>query len=186
MKMALPTLTNEQRKAASEKGVAARQARAELCGKVKRGEVTLVDVLNSDDPAARKMRTYDLLKSLPGYGVAKAQRLMDELGIARSRRVQGLGQRQRDALLSWYIYNEMWEKVNKKEVTVKEVFDNPDPLIQRMPVVDLIAACHGFGKIRANKVMYALNIWPASQLKELDEATKATLVNVLDNGAPYA
>ena len=39
--MALPQLTDEQRKAALEKAAAARHARAELREKIKKGEVTL-------------------------------------------------------------------------------------------------------------------------------------------------
>ena len=48
--MALPQLTDEQRKAALEKAAAARHARAELREKIKKGETTLKDVLESDDP----------------------------------------------------------------------------------------------------------------------------------------
>ena len=59
--MALPQLTDEQRKAALEKAAAARHARAELREKIKKG--------------------------------------MDELGISATRRVQGLGVRQREQLL---------------------------------------------------------------------------------------
>ena len=46
--MALPQLTDEQRKAALEKAAAARHARAELREKIKKGETTLKDVLESD------------------------------------------------------------------------------------------------------------------------------------------
>ena len=40
-----------------------------------------------------------LIESLPGYGKAKAAKIMDELEISPKRRVQGLGARQREALL---------------------------------------------------------------------------------------
>ena len=53
--MALPQLTDEQRKAALEKAAAARHARAELREKIKKGETTLKDVLESDDPIASRM-----------------------------------------------------------------------------------------------------------------------------------
>lgn len=183
--MALPQLTNEQRKAASAKGVAARQARAAMCEKVKHGEVDFVDVLTSDDPVIVKMRTYDLIKAIPGYGVAKANRLMEEIGISKSRRIQGLGQRQRDALLAWYLYDKIWEQVDNKEVPVKDILYSDDPIIQQMLVVDLISACHGYGKIRANKVMRAIGIWPPARINELDDKVKDILVDVLDNGVPY-
>ena len=50
--MALPTLTDEQRKAALEKAAQARHARAELREKVKTGKVSLKEVLDSTDPIA--------------------------------------------------------------------------------------------------------------------------------------
>ena len=40
-----------------------------------------------------------LLESLPGLGKVKARRVMEDVGIADSRRVQGLGAQQRQALL---------------------------------------------------------------------------------------
>ena len=97
--MALPQLTDEQRKAALEKAAAARHARAELREKIKKGEVSLEEVLNSDDPIANRMKVTALIESLPGYGKAKAAKIMDELGISSPRRVKGLGARQREQLI---------------------------------------------------------------------------------------
>ena len=97
--MALPQLTDEQRKAAHEKAAAARHDRTELREKIKRGETTLEDVLNSDDPIASRMKVSALIESLPGYGKAKASKIMDELGISSTRRVKGLGARQREQLI---------------------------------------------------------------------------------------
>ena len=37
---------------------------------------------------------------MPGYGKARAEKLMKELQIAESRRLRGLGERQTEALLS--------------------------------------------------------------------------------------
>ena len=97
--MALPQLTDEQRKAALEKAAAARHARAELREKIKKGEVSLASVLASDDAIASRMKVSALIESLPGYGKAKATKIMDELGIRATRRVKGLGARQREQLL---------------------------------------------------------------------------------------
>ena len=97
--MALPQLTDEQRKAALEKAAQARHARAELRANIKSGKVTLEEVLDSDDPIANRMKVSALIESLPGYGKAKATKIMDELGISESRRVKGLGARQREQLL---------------------------------------------------------------------------------------
>ena len=97
--MALPNLTPEQRKAALEKAAEARHARAELREKGKNGEVALKEVLDSNDPIAERMRVSALIESLPGYGKAKAAKIMTELGISSTRRVKGLGARQREQLL---------------------------------------------------------------------------------------
>ena len=45
------------------------------------------------------MKVSTLLESLPGYGKAKAAKIMEELEISESRRVQGLGARQREQLM---------------------------------------------------------------------------------------
>lgn len=97
--MALPQLSPEQRAANLKKAAEARHARAELREKIKKGEVSLESVLNSDDPAAARMPVRALIESLPGYGKAKAAKIMDELNISEKRRVQGLGARQREHLL---------------------------------------------------------------------------------------
>ena len=68
--MALPQLTDEQRKAALEKAAAARHARAELREKIKKGEVSLKSVLESQDAIASRMKVSALIESLPGYGLS--------------------------------------------------------------------------------------------------------------------
>lgn len=99
--MPLPELDPEARAAALDKARRSRQVRAELKQMLKSGEVTLAEVLaRADDAdAIGKMRVVDVLAALPAIGKVKAARLMDEIGIADGRRVQGLGHRQREALL---------------------------------------------------------------------------------------
>ena len=45
------------------------------------------------------MKVLAVLESLPGVGKVKARRTMEEIGIADTRRVRGLGEQQRKALL---------------------------------------------------------------------------------------
>lgn len=99
--MPLPELDPEARAAALDKARRSRQVRAELKQMLKSGEVTLAEVLaRADDAdAIGKMRVAEVLAALPAIGKVKAARLMDEVGIADGRRVQGLGPRQRQALL---------------------------------------------------------------------------------------
>jgi hypothetical protein len=100
--VALPQLTAEQRIAALEKAAHARRVRAELKERLKRGGTTLVDVLKqaAEDEVLGKMKVSALLEALPGVGKVRAQQTMERLEIAASRRLRGLGDRQRKALLN--------------------------------------------------------------------------------------
>ena len=95
-----PQLTPEQRKNALDKAAAARAARAELKNQLKNGAVSLSEALSSTDDTVGKLKVVSLLESLPGVGKVKARKIMDEIGIADNRRVQGLGQQQKQALLA--------------------------------------------------------------------------------------
>jgi hypothetical protein len=98
--VALPPLTPEQRAAALEKAAAARKARAELKVRLKSSGASLSDVLASGDrdEAIGKMKVVAVLEALPGVGKVRAQRIMEKLEISPSRRVRGLGAKQREAL----------------------------------------------------------------------------------------
>lgn len=102
--MALPDLDPEARAAALEKAAEARRIRAELKQMLKSGEVTLRQVLAQVDhaDAIAKMRVIDVLSAMPAYGPIKARRLMERLDIAPTRRLRGLGPRQRAALLATF------------------------------------------------------------------------------------
>lgn len=98
--MALPKLSDAERRAALKKAAAARQARAELKKKLKSGSVKLKEMLSStDDPIVGRMKVGNMLESLPGVGKARATKKMKELEISPTRRVQGLGANQRANLL---------------------------------------------------------------------------------------
>lgn len=98
--MALPNLSDADRQAALKKAAEARQKRAELRAKIKDGKVSFAQVMaKTDDPIVARMKVSTLLESLPGYGKAKAAKIMEELQISESRRIQGLGARQREALM---------------------------------------------------------------------------------------
>jgi len=92
-------LTPEQRAAALQKAAEARTARAEIKARLKMGSMTLKEALDSDDPNVGKLKVVSMLESLPGVGKVKARRLMEDIGIADNRRVQGLGAQQCKALL---------------------------------------------------------------------------------------
>ena len=96
--MALPQLTDEQRKEALAKAAEARKARAELKEQLKRGDISLKEVLAkaSSDEIIGKTKV----------GKVKAKEIMDELEIAQTRRLRGLGDRQRRALLERFGFSE--------------------------------------------------------------------------------
>jgi hypothetical protein len=97
-----PALTAEQRQAALDKAAKVRRERAEVKEKLKMGSLSLDELLkraDSDDTVG-KMKVQSVLESLPGLGKVKARRLMEQVGISESRRLQGLGANQRNALLS--------------------------------------------------------------------------------------
>jgi DNA uptake protein ComE-like DNA-binding protein len=98
--VALPPLTPEQRAAALEKAAAARRARAALKVRLKTSGTSLSDVLadGETDDVIGKMKVVAVLEALPGVGKVKAQKIMDNLEISPSRRVRGLGAKQRQAL----------------------------------------------------------------------------------------
>lgn len=96
----LPSLTPEQRAAALEKAAAARKARAALKVRLKSSGTTLDDVLRSGetDDVVGKMKVVAVLEAMPGVGKVRASRIMADLDISPSRRVRGLGVKQRQAL----------------------------------------------------------------------------------------
>ena len=98
--MPLPILTDEQRKQALEKAAEARKKRAELKGQLKSGKLTLTDVLSRQgDDTVGKMKVSTVLESLPGVGKVRARKIMEKLDISASRRIRGLGAKQRGSLL---------------------------------------------------------------------------------------
>jgi hypothetical protein len=99
--MPLPTLTAEQRQQALEKAAEARRKRAELKSQLKSGNHSLSQVLrDSDDDTVGKMKVSSVLESLPGVGKVRARKIMEKLEISETRRVRGLGAKQKEALLA--------------------------------------------------------------------------------------
>lgn len=96
-----PALTADQRQAALEKAAAARRQRAEIKEKLKMGSINLAELLDQagQDEMIAKMKVLAVLESLPKLGKVKARRLMEQVGISEARRVQGLGVKQRQALM---------------------------------------------------------------------------------------
>ena len=99
--MAQPfSISDEVRRAALVKAAAVRRERAELRGQLKAGDISLSDLLDrTGDDTVGKMKVLSVLESLPGVGKVKARRAMEGIGISETRRLRGLGSRQRSQLL---------------------------------------------------------------------------------------
>jgi hypothetical protein len=97
--MALLIPSTEDRDAALVKATQARKDRAAAKVALKKGAITLADVLS--DPASPLQRAYvrQVLEAIPGVGRVRADRVMREIEIDPHRRIQGLGERQRMELL---------------------------------------------------------------------------------------
>jgi len=98
--MPVPQLSADQRSNALAKAQEMRSKRMALRKQLKNGEIKLTDILEQlDDEVVARMRVRYLLESLPQVGKITAKKIMDEIGIDESRRVQGLGSRQKSFLL---------------------------------------------------------------------------------------
>jgi S13-like protein len=95
-----PQLSPEQRQEALAKAAEARRKRAEVKESLKNGNTDLMQVLDrSSEGIVGKMKVSSVLESLPGVGKVRARKIMERLDISESRRIRGLGTKQKDALL---------------------------------------------------------------------------------------
>lgn len=98
--MSVPALDDDARRRALVTAADARRARAEWKARIARGDVGIGELLEAalGDPVLAGMRVVDALGALPGVGPRGVERLLDACAIAPSRRLRGLGARQRSAL----------------------------------------------------------------------------------------
>lgn len=102
--MKLPVLTLREKKEALNKAQRMRSERKGIREQLKSGKMSLSEVLSREnDEVMGKMRVAYLLASLPRVGKTTAKKVMEEIGIDESRRVQGLGKRQKEALLARFV-----------------------------------------------------------------------------------
>ena len=100
-----PPLTEEQRRQALAKAAIARRKRAELKERLKSGQTSLGDLMErTGDEVVGKMKVSTVLESLPGVGRVRARKIMERLDISESRRMRGLGAKQKQNLLSEFAH----------------------------------------------------------------------------------
>ncbi|WP_420433312.1 integration host factor, actinobacterial type [Candidatus Poriferisocius sp.] len=97
-----PQLTAEQRQKALKKASEVRKRRADVKRLLKMRTISLSDLLEQaeTDDVVAGTKVLAVLESLPGMGKVRARKMMDEIGIADSRRIRGLGDQQRASLLA--------------------------------------------------------------------------------------
>lgn len=95
-------ITNDDRREASKLACALRHERRAIKDKLKAGEIQIGEVLAGESKVTSMMRVFDVIRSMPGYGNSRATTLMDRLRISKTRRVRGLGSRQKDALIKHF------------------------------------------------------------------------------------
>lgn len=93
----IPQLSSAQRQDGMKKSLEVRRARAQAKVQLTKGVVTLEEFMELDD--AQGVKVKDMLCALPNIGNTRADRIMQRIGIADCTRVQGLGCRQKQALL---------------------------------------------------------------------------------------
>jgi hypothetical protein len=120
--VALPLRTPDQRAAALEKAARARKERAEVRNQLKLGSTTLAQVLGrgQTNDTIGKMKVSTVLESLPGVGKVRARQTMERIGISESRRIRGLGARQRVALALWYENRDLESRTQEALATEAE------------------------------------------------------------------
>lgn len=100
--MPLPPLDDAARARARDRALAARRLRAEWKARLASGDADLDGLLTAseDEPALAGMRVADALGALPGVGPRAVARILEVCDIAPTRRLRGLGSRQRAALVA--------------------------------------------------------------------------------------
>lgn len=111
------------RVAAARAAVAARRARASVKLAVHDRVRSAVDVVEAawSDPTATaeaSLRVRELLTSIPTLGPTRAAKAMEQLGISESKRVGGLGVRQRRKLVAWLTQREHRDEPGQARLVV--------------------------------------------------------------------
>lgn len=100
--MPLPELNDDARREALQKAAEARKIRAEMKQQLKAGEIGLQDVLRraDEEDTIGRTRVSAVLEAIPRVGKIRSRRIMERLDISPSRRLRGLGGKQRERLLA--------------------------------------------------------------------------------------
>ena len=96
---ALPQRSTQQRRAALAQANRVRTKRAALKADLKAGRCSLAALLAEPPEYLASAKVVELLVAVPGYGPAKAARLLERRRVNPKKTVAGLSERQRDELI---------------------------------------------------------------------------------------
>lgn len=94
-----PKLALSERRINGQRAVQARRERAAIKKALKDGSATPREILLHPSTSIARMKVSDFIAALPQMGSLRAISLMERIGISPSRRIGGLGVRQRRELL---------------------------------------------------------------------------------------
>jgi hypothetical protein len=98
----IPGRSREQRLRALEQANEVRTARAKLKKELASGKIELVQVVADPPACVRTARVRDVLLALPKIGSVRAGRILAQCGIAHSKTLGGLTDRQRGELINLF------------------------------------------------------------------------------------
>ena len=94
-----PSRSDQQRREALVRANQVRSARRRLKEQLKRKEASLASLIDNYPSYLATAKVNDLLQALPGWGPARAGKLLASCHISPTKTVAGLTPRQRQALL---------------------------------------------------------------------------------------
>lgn len=97
-----PQRSLDQRREALIKANEVRSRRAQLKADLKRGTISMGEVLTSPPEFLLTAKVADLLMAAPKCGRVKSAKIMEQCRISSSKTVGGLSERQRSELLSCF------------------------------------------------------------------------------------
>ena len=98
----VPGRSSEQRLRALEQANEVRTARAKLKKELASGKIELVQILADPPACVRTARVREVLLAIPKIGSVRAGRILAQCGIAHSKTLGGLTDRQRGELIDLF------------------------------------------------------------------------------------
>ena len=95
----LPKRSADQRRQALAQANQVRKTRAQLKKDLKGGRVSIIELIADPPPYLASAKVMELLRALPGFGPAKATRLMERCQVSPVKSVGGLSEGQRNKLV---------------------------------------------------------------------------------------